>query len=195
MNWLAHLYLAERTPESWLGNLLPDFMRGPALAAMPESYQPGIVQHRWIDAYTDAHPVFLRSVGRIEPGWRRFGGVLVDVYYDHLLAIAWSQYSSEPLETFIAMVYDALEGQLHRLNARARQRIEWMIANDLLGSYREPEGVERALAGLGTRLRHPVDLASALPAMLAEREAFAADFEEFFRALRARLAAGAARPQ
>ena len=40
MNFLAHLYLAEPTPASRVGNLLPDFARGRALAG-PERPRRG----------------------------------------------------------------------------------------------------------------------------------------------------------
>ena len=39
--------------------------------------------HRKLDSFTDSHPVFLRSRGRISDMNRRYSGVLIDMFYDH----------------------------------------------------------------------------------------------------------------
>jgi hypothetical protein len=90
MNWLAHLFLSDPEPACRIGNLLPDFLSANVLAGLPAAFQRGIAQHRRIDAYTDAHPVFRRSVQRFAPPFRRYGGVLVDIFYDHFLARDWT---------------------------------------------------------------------------------------------------------
>ena len=46
MNYLAHLFLSEGTPESLIGNLLGDFVKGSAVNVYPEEIIKGIDLHR-----------------------------------------------------------------------------------------------------------------------------------------------------
>src|SRR5688572_8345575 len=97
MNWLAHLLLAEPTPQFRLGAILPDLVSMQVLAGLPPDFQRGIRQHRQVDAYTDSHAIFRRSVQRLDPPFRRFGGILVDIFYDHFIARDWQSFSATPL--------------------------------------------------------------------------------------------------
>lgn len=108
MNYLAHLYLAERSVEGLLGSLLGDFVKGPLDDKYPEAIRRGIVLHRSIDSFTDAHPLHLESRNRIGRARRRYAGIIVDVTYDHFLCRYWSDYSDETLESFVARVYEIL---------------------------------------------------------------------------------------
>ena len=93
MNYLAHLYLADNTPESWVGAMLGDFVKG----AIKDKYAPiiqyNIELHRRIDAYTDAHPIVRAAKPLIASERRRFAGILLDIFYDHYLAKHWARFS------------------------------------------------------------------------------------------------------
>src|SRR5438445_178705 len=97
MNWLAHLHLSEPSAAFRLGNLLPDMVGARELAALPAEFQRGAKCHHRIDAFTDVHPKFRQSVARLSPRFRRFGGIIVDVCYDHFLAADWAAHSEVPL--------------------------------------------------------------------------------------------------
>jgi len=109
MNWLAHLYLSEPDPAFRLGNLLPDLIPARSLTSLPAEFQKGVGQHRRIDAFTDSHPVVRRSIQRIEPSSRRFGGILCDIFYDHFLARDWASYSSQLLPEFARTIYASFD--------------------------------------------------------------------------------------
>ncbi|NNE43729.1 MAG: hypothetical protein HKN12_05955, partial [Gemmatimonadetes bacterium] len=92
MNVLAHAWLAARAGESMVGHLLGDFVKGRRPeAAWDGELLHGIRRHRRIDAYTDDHPAVQRSVRRFRGEFRRWGGVLTDMYYDHVLAREWEE--------------------------------------------------------------------------------------------------------
>jgi acyl carrier protein phosphodiesterase len=76
--------------------------------SLPLAIRQSIWLHRKIDAFTDAHPVFRASKGRLRPPWRRYAGILVDVFYDHFLARDWALYSSVSLRDFSWSVYRTL---------------------------------------------------------------------------------------
>jgi acyl carrier protein phosphodiesterase len=188
MNWLAHLYLSEPTPQFRLGNLLPDLVSPRVLAAMPPEYQPGILCHRRIDAFTDEHPVFRRSIRRIEPPFQRYGGVLIDIFYDHILAREWKSFATVPLPEFAAEVYASFEAQWPHVPPDARPRLAAMCRTNWLCSYGEISGITEALTRIGAHLRRPVDLAATVPNFVRDYEAFCGDFAEFFPQLIAHVA-------
>lgn len=62
-----------------------------------------ILVHRAIDAFTDSHHLVLTAKCKFRTETRRFSGILLDIFYDHLLAKNWSSYSEEGLREFMAL--------------------------------------------------------------------------------------------
>ncbi len=79
-----------------LGGVLADFVRNPEIEVLPSNVQAGIRLHRSIDSFTDRHQIVHQSIGRISSrlGW--FAGIVIDIYYDHILARNWERFASEP---------------------------------------------------------------------------------------------------
>ena len=112
MNYLAHLLLAENNPESRIGNLLGDFIKG-STNSKTSPYSPallkGIRTHFKVDKFTDTHEIFQRSQKRIYSSQGPFSVVLIDVCYEHFLANHWQLFSSEKLEKFAENNYIILQ--------------------------------------------------------------------------------------
>ena len=178
MNYLAHLYLAPDRPAALAGNFLGDFVKGPLPRDWPEDLVRGMAQHRRVDTVTDRHPAFRASRQRLPREWRRYAGLLIDLWYDHLLAARWAGYSEEPLETFSARAEAAIAAYRRWLPAGpGRERVDGILAARVLEAYGDPAVAARALGGIGRRLRRPVDLAAAVPVLEAQNQALAADLE------------------
>jgi acyl carrier protein phosphodiesterase len=184
MNWLAHLYLSEPNAQFRVGSLLPDVTSAARLIALPEPYQTGIRRHRQIDVFTDAHPRVRCCVGRFPPPYRRFGGILTDVYFDHLLARTWQEYSTVPLPDFIGSIYRDIRTCSAALPLEARQRLQRLQEEDWLGSYHCIAGIADVLGRIGRRFRRPSDLTGSLPFFQEHELAFLNDFRAFFAELR-----------
>ncbi len=180
MNYLAHLYLSEGDPESRIGSLMGDFAKGRVDPGLAPNIRRGILVHRRIDSFTDAHAVFRRSRARIRPEYRRFSGILIDLFYDHFLARDWGRYSAIPLSDFAQAVYRVVQEHQHSLPPSMQRSMSYMVANGLLQSYAAPEGVERALMGIARRLKRPVPLHAAMADLEANHQALADDFAVFF---------------
>jgi acyl carrier protein phosphodiesterase len=187
MNYLAHLFLSANDPGQLIGNLAADFLNGPCPYTHP-ALLAGIARHRLVDRFTDAHPAFRASRRRIAPPHHRYAGVLVDLFYDHLLAVHWEHYAGLPLDDFSAWVYGQLEAHHSLLPPRLQRAAPRMIAEHWLGQYARPAGVARALHGLSRRSRRATDLTPAVADLTAHYDHFADDFEVFFPALLAELA-------
>ncbi|MFB0774247.1 acyl carrier protein phosphodiesterase [Aeromonas salmonicida] len=162
MNYLAHLQLAAHTRSSLTGNLLGDFIKGPLPSPLAPEFDEGIWLHRKIDAFTDAHPEHRAAVACFEAPWRRFGGILVDMLYDHWLSVHWPQFCAEPLPRFLQHSYDQLLADHLLLADGLPAALKRMAEQNWIASYRHKEGLGRALNGIGHRLRRPVLLGDAL---------------------------------
>jgi acyl carrier protein phosphodiesterase len=181
MNYLAHLYLADRTGTSFAGSLMGDVVRGPLEGRYPPAIEQGIRLHRRVDSFTDAHPVVRAAKARLQPPYRRYAGILLDVYFDHCLARQWPRHHARPLEDFAQTAYRRLLREGLRLaHPGFLLRLSYLRSRNLLLSYREPAGVEQALQGLSTRLSRANPLASGLQALTPLHEELEQDFAGFF---------------
>ena len=180
MNYLAHLFLAEDTPESILGNLLGDFAKGAAKEQYSTAIQHGIELHRKVDNYTDTHPIVREAKRSISSERKRYAGILIDVFYDHFLAKHWMKYSSIPLQYFTQKVYTLLLQQQNVLPDTLRQILPTMIQQDWLTSYQQISGVEAAIARIARRLKRGEPLVNGVEELKVHYQEFELGFEIFF---------------
>jgi acyl carrier protein phosphodiesterase len=199
VNWLAHAFLSEPDVEFRLGNLLADLVKGRDRAAMSPRFLDGVRRHQAIDSFTDSHPLVHRSRARIGPGYRHVTGILVDVFYDHFLALDWTRYSAESLDVFTARLYADLRAFSITLPEEARAGIDRMIHDDRLGSYRRLEGIEATLRRVSKRLLartgRDLELEKAVSELLANFDGLGRDFAEFFPLLQAHVGAAPKPPE
>lgn len=168
MNYLAHALLASHSDDAMLGAFLGDFVKGSDAANFADAIATEIAVHRRIDTFTDAHAIVLDAKRRFDPSRRRFAGIALDVFYDHVLARDWNRYHPESLGDFSARFYRALERNSRQLPERARSIAERMSRRDWLGAYARFEGAESALHGIGTRLSRNGEQLAACAADLRE---------------------------
>lgn len=181
MNFLAHLYLAGEDEDLILGQMLGDFLEPGWREQVPPEVQRGVRQHQQVDQFTDRHPIFKRSRQRLPTGLRRYAGIVVDIYYDHLLANHWGRFHAElTLEEFARSRYDVLQKREDVLTAKLRRVLPSVVRHDWLTSYRDFAGIERALLGVSRRLRHENPIAEAGEALRSEHDGLDEDFLEFF---------------
>lgn len=153
MNYLVHLFLAEDTPPSLLGNLMGDFVKGRLDDTFPAAIRSGIELHRQVDAFAHDNPLYRRSKCRLDDSYGYFRGVLIDIFYDHFLARNWHRYHPLPLEDFAARIYRLLEEHFEMLPPGLQQVAPRMIEHNWLVSYREAETIDRVLGRISARLR------------------------------------------
>ena len=187
MNFLAHLYLSERTDGSFLGALYGDFLKGYRVSDFPLEIQRGIRLHQYIDTFTDDHPAFRRSKRRIDPSRRRYAGVIIDIFYDHFLAKYWSDYSEQSLEMFTQKVYQLLEKNMETLPGRLQGLTPHMIREDWLMAYGTDQGIDRTFRRLSRRIRRENQVDESLLDLQLHRPMLYQDFTEFFPALQAQV--------
>lgn len=194
MNYLAHIYLARHSDDAMLGALLGDFVKPHTGGRFSDEIEAEILTHRKVDSFTDSHPVVLKAKQLFAGPSRRYAGILLDVYYDHLLAVSWERYAELPLEALIARFYRALARRADMLPPNLAQAAPRMIEQDWLGSYADYAGVEIAVRRISTRLsRNGHLMRDGLADLARHHEELAAGFHVFFPELIAFVATRRAR--
>ena len=158
MNYLVHLYLAGPDPDLQLGGLMGDFVKGPLAGRYPPGIAAGLRLHRRIDSLAASSPHCRASRQRLHPRFGHTRAVLVDIFYDHFLAVHWHEFHRQPLHEFSAAVYHLLHEQRHPLPEGLARIAPHMTRNDWLTSYRDRASVNTALQRIATRLSRPTAL-------------------------------------
>ena len=180
MNYLAHLYLADDSDDSLIGNLLGDFVKGKPGKQYHADIVAGIIFHRKIDAYADAHEMMRTSRSRIAPQMSRFSGIIIDVSYDHFLARHWQQFSDQDLTVFIQHAYKVLRENHPILPERLQRILPFMISEDWLGSYIELKSVGTTLDRITRRLTRGAQFKGAIAEVEKNYRQIEGDFLSFF---------------
>ncbi|MES2730172.1 MAG: ACP phosphodiesterase [Bacteroidota bacterium] len=185
MNFLAHLYLSGNDEGVMLGNFMADFVKGRPENRLPASDQRkeilrGIWLHRHIDYFTDTHDVVRQSKQRLHPGYHKYAGVITDMFYDHLLAAHWSEYSSIPLADFASQVYAILKRNQHVFPAGMERVLHEMVTQNWLVSYAQLDGIERALQGMARRTTFNSGMERAVTDLRQHYALFHQEFKVFF---------------
>lgn len=181
VNYLAHVYLARHDDEAMLGALLGDFVGTADLHRYSATMQGEILLHRKIDSYTDRHPAVASTRALFPEGRRRFAGIALDVYFDHLLARAWPAYSEVALDAFAQRFYATLRAHHALLPERLKQIAPHMAAHDWFGAYRDRDSVDRAVRRIATRLSRRGDaLVDCLPLLRRHETEIDTRFAAFF---------------
>ena len=199
MNFLAHLHLADGAAGDMTGGVAADFVRNPDLHRLTPDVFRGVMLHRLIDGFTDRHPTTLRSISRVSRTMGWYGGIVIDIYYDHILARDWLRYSAEPLASFAARSYAVLDAGHVALPDDARKFIRRFVDEDRLNRYATLDGIEdtldRVSRVIAERIPHrAMKLTDAMPLLIEKDADIAADFHEFYPDLMAFAAEQRLRP-
>ena len=181
MNFLAHFALSNHDPDLILGNYLGDFLKVGEEEQWSLAVQNGIAMHRKIDVFTDSHSTVKQLKRQFSDGRRRVAGIILDVTFDHLLLRNWEHYypDTEPDE-FIQYCYGILQRAQPKFPLRAKRFYHYLTTINLLASYRQLEGVVRALDQLSHRLRPPNRLAGTFTELQQLDSQLEAGFNDLF---------------
>jgi acyl carrier protein phosphodiesterase len=185
MNFLAHLYLSGDNPKIMVGNFIGDFVKG-KLAL--EQFEPEIIRgiglHRAIDEFTDSHQIVTKSKIRLRPKYRHYSGVIVDIFYDHLLAKNWDLFHTEILPDYAEMAYSIIQEHDPILPEEVKFMMPHMIRGNWLVNYAKLEGIERALSGMTRRTRYESRMNESVIDLKEFYPEFTQEFLEFFPELK-----------
>ncbi len=180
MNFLAHIYLSGNDESVIIGNFIADGIKGKRYEKYPPKIAKGILLHRGIDTFTDAHPIVHQSTARLHKNYSHYSGVIVDILYDHFLAKNWSKYSDVPLDKYVQDFYELLRENFTILPPRIQRMMPYMIADNWLLSYATVEGISKILAQMNVRTKGVSKMNLAVAELEEFYEEFEAEFTSFF---------------
>jgi acyl carrier protein phosphodiesterase len=183
MNFLAHIYLSGDNDLIKIGNFMADGIHGKHFDTFPMEIQKGIILHRSIDTFTDAHPIFRQSTKRLHANYHHYSGIIVDIFYDHFLAKNWSKYSNERLEDYSERFYQSLRDNYNDLTPKTQKMMPYMIEYNWLLSYKTIEGIESVLAKMDTRMKYDSNMRFSVAELRTHYFEFETEFIAFFTAL------------
>ena len=183
MNFLAHIYLSGDNDLIKIGNFMADGIRGKQFENYPLEIQKGIVLHRSIDTFTDAHPIFRQSTKRLHQNYHHYAGVIVDVLYDHFLAKNWKNYSDEKLTDFVDHFYQSLVQNKQLLSDRTVTIMPIMFKENWLVAYASINGIQHILTQMDRRTKNQSNMRFAVQDLTDFYTEFENEFTTFFKEL------------
>lgn len=168
-----------------IGNFIADSIRGNQFTQFSERIQQGILLHREIDTFTDTHEVVRRSKRRLDKKYGLYGGIIIDIFYDHFLAKNWNDYSEIPLDVYVDSFYYLLEQKFEILPEKVLHMIPYMVEHNWLYNYQFMEGMQRVLNGMNRRTQNKSQMHLATEDLQKHYNEFEKDFTEFFKELEA----------
>jgi len=183
MNFLAHIFLSGDNDFVKIGNFMADSIRGSRYLDYSPEIQKGVLLHRHIDSFTDAHSIYRRSKHRLHEKYGHYSGVIMDIAYDHFLAKNWSKYSNEKLEDYAADFYQLMQDNYEILTERVKGMLPYMIGRNWLVSYATIAGLEMILFQMDYRTKHRAHMQEAIVEIQDFYTEFESEFFQFFEAL------------
>jgi acyl carrier protein phosphodiesterase len=184
VNYLAHAYLSFNNPEVLVGNMISDFVKGKKKLDYPPGIQLGITLHRAIDQFTDEHAATKKAKQVFQPHYRLYSAALVDVIYDHFLAIDQLEFPGLSLQAFAQQVYNHLNHYADVFPLPFANLFPYMKQYDWLYNYRQPAGIQRSFEGLARRALYMTEGATAFTIFQKHYPYLQQCYREFFPSLK-----------
>lgn len=184
LNFLAHIYLSGDNDDIKIGNFLGDFVKGRLNKLTNAQFSEGVINgmalHREIDFFTDNHPIVRQSIDRLQPKYHKFSGIVIDMFYDHILAKNFHQYSEITLEKYAQNFYDLLEKRKSEIPEPMDRMVKSMVSRNWFLGYQTYEGIEWALTGISKRLSFVSGIENATEELRKDYDLYEEEFQKFF---------------
>jgi acyl carrier protein phosphodiesterase len=184
LNFLAHILLSGNSDDIKIGNFLGDFVKGRLNKLTDSQYSEGVINgmalHREIDHFTDTHPIVKQSIDRLQPKYHKFSGIVVDMFYDHILANNFNDYSSILLENYSQDFYNLLDKRKTEIPEPMERMVNSMVTRNWFVGYKSLEGIEWALTGISKRLSFESGIENAALELRNDYHLYEAEFQIFF---------------
>ena len=175
-----------------MGNYVGDFVKGRLTEEKTVNwnaeYLTGLKLHRFIDMFTDAHPVVREAKHKAAEVHGRLAGIALDIYFDYFLAKKFTDFCNETLWEYSHRMYSLIEKNEYLIPETMIPMVRSMIRQDWLNSYVTLDGIDLTFSRMSRR----ADFMSGIKVAgleLRKNETFYAEkFQEFFPELQERSA-------
>ncbi|PLW98733.1 MAG: DUF479 domain-containing protein, partial [Marinilabiliales bacterium] len=175
------LYLSGEDEELMIGNFITDFIRGNQKRDYNSNIQEGIKLHRIIDTFTDHHPIFIQGRERLKNYYGLHSGIVMDIFYDHFLAVNWEKYSKKPLNRYIRETYVMFVYNYSLLPLRVKKILPLFIVKNWIGMYPYIDGIYAVLERMSQRTSLPPKTKEAIQTLEHYYHLYNEEFSVFFK--------------
>ena len=162
MNFLAHLTLGFKHPDWTYGQFIADAVKGSQHDQLPTDIRIGVLAHRYVDYHTDTHPATLQLREKLRGNFGLLTPIVIDVLFDHALAIHWNEYHATPMDEEIDFYHELLVNHPHPMPVKAKTLAEYMIGQKWLHRYASTEGMEITFHQMSKRFPNGHQLAQVM---------------------------------
>lgn len=180
MNYLAHIFLSGNNRGIQIGNFVGDAVKGANYRHYPARLQQGILLHRKIDVFSDSHPLVREAVGLGRPLLGRYSAVVIDIFFDHFLAVNFRNYSGVSLNYFAFQFYMALLIYYPHLPSRFQGFLWHFILTNRLVRYASVKGIRQSLEIMATYRGLQVNPSEAAEFLISHYSELETLFRNFF---------------
>lgn len=174
------MLLTRGSKELTLGNFLGDMIKNEEVKQLPEEVARGVAIHRFIDSYTDNHPVVRKHVRVLRPVQGKYAPVAVDVMYDHILAQQWKEFMKIAYPVFCKEIYASIRKVFNHVPPRLNERAGRMLEHKWLDGYDSESHFAYTLGRLNQRTQFPSQFHLVLNQYKANKKTFEEGFRKFF---------------
>lgn len=183
MNYLAHLFLSGDDKDVIIGNFIGDYVKGHNFKNYSDNIRKGIILHRNIDMFTDTNRIARASKSRFMGVYGKYSGIIIDILYDHFLAIKWNNFTDANIERFVDQTHAILVQGFDLLPEEVKSFVPSFINNNWLNTYKSIEGIEIVLDKMSKRTSLPDKTKNAIKIFREEYEFIEEEFLAYFPSL------------
>ncbi len=180
MNFLAHLYVSTLDEDFLTGSFIADSVKGRMIELLPVAAKQGVIVHRLLDSFTDSHLAFRDGVELIRPKLGRWSGVVIDILFDHFLALKWGSFSTLRLSDFADYCYQILLQRTEWLPLQSRRILPHITKDDWLTRYSSLEFLKRVFIGMHHRTSSKSTMPMAVDTFIENYDGLSDCFDRLF---------------
>jgi len=180
MNFLGHSYFKGNSPLFLTGNLCGDFYKGlPSSLNLPEEMVEGIKFHRKLDILTDSTLAVSEAKKKLLE-YGLFSGIIIDIFYDHFLAVNWRSITGTSIDDHSHYVYSVVKRNSHLIPEKSKGAVTHMIEEDWFKSYQSIDFIEMTLNRISRRISRENNLSLSISSLKDNYNFFQENFFQFW---------------
>lgn len=180
MNYLAHQFLSFQNTDIQLGNLYGEISRGKDYENFQGDVRKGILLHRSIDSFTDAHEIVKKSSKKFHEKYGKFSPIIIDVVYDYFLIKNWKTYTDLDFEEFVKDCYSLFHQEMPHFPEKLQNIVSHLLRYDWFHNYQNLEGIQETLKGIKHRSKFENNIDEAIVEIQENYDILNQEFNEFF---------------
>ena len=180
MNYLAHQFLSFQNADLQLGNLYGEIVRGKDFENFTGDLRKGILLHRSIDTFTDAHEIVKKSSKKFHDKYGKYAPIIVDVVYDYYLIKNWHLFTDLDFEEFTENAYQLFRTHFDEFPPKLQYIMKHLLDYDWFHNYQSLEGIGKTLDGISQRSKFQNNIGASVKEIKENYEELNQEFQVFF---------------